>query len=120
MYKGRKNKLTVQQKAEELIEHTIMITDNTNNFSKGRRFTFVDRMQNRALDIHEMIVEANELPVKDRKPMQRLVMAKIESLIALIEISYKRKFINGKQCYKWAGIAIEVKKLTAAWMYRTK
>ena len=117
MYK--KNKLTAQQKSEELIDYTFIMTDSDKRYSKKHRFTFVDRMQNIALDIHLGTVKANETPVSTRKHLQVNVLSDIEVLMALIEISFKRNFINDKQCQLWTNKVLDVKRLTAAWMQRT-
>lgn len=116
----RRKKTTVQQKSEELIDYTFDMTDSVKRYTKKYKFSFVNRMQNRVLDINDMICEANELPINERRPIQRIVLAKIESLIGLIEISYNRGFIDGEQCSRWGNKALDVKRLTAAWMHRTK
>ena len=59
----KRNKMTVQQKSEELIDYTFAMTDNTNRYPKKYRFTFVDRIQNRVLDINDLICEINEMPM---------------------------------------------------------
>lgn len=44
--------MLVLKKAEDLIDYTFTMTDNTDRFPKKTRFTFVNRMQNLALDIY--------------------------------------------------------------------
>lgn len=77
-------------------------------------------MQNRALDINDLICEINEMPIEERKPAQRTILGRIESLISLIEISLSRGFIDHDECERWVKKALDVKRLTAAWMHRTK
>lgn len=119
MYKER-NRLVVAQRTEELADYTFQMTDNEKRYAKKRRFTFVDRMQNLSLDIHSLVIEANELPVRERAPLQRKILAKLEVLIVLIEFSLKRGFIDYGECSRWTEKALETKRLAAAWMHRTK
>lgn len=117
---NKKNKTTVQQKSEELIDYTFVMTDSINRYPKKYRFTFVDRMQNLALDIHTGAVKANELPISSRKPLQINILSDLEVLITLIEISLNRSFIDHEECERWTNKALDVKRLAAAWMHRTK
>ena len=43
--------MKVFDKAVELIDYTIIITDSKSRYPKKARFTFVDRMQNTTLDV---------------------------------------------------------------------
>ena len=45
-------KLKVILKAEELAEHTLRVTSNCNVYPKKYRFSLVDKMQNKALEIY--------------------------------------------------------------------
>lgn len=44
--------LKVILKAKELAEHTLRITSNCNRYPKKFRFSLVDKMQNKSLDIY--------------------------------------------------------------------
>lgn len=50
-------------KAMDLAEHTIRITSNCNRYPKKYRFTLVDKMQNVALDIYELLDDATNVRV---------------------------------------------------------
>lgn len=45
--------LRVILKAKELAKHTLIITSNCNRYPKKYRFSLVDKMQNKALEIYE-------------------------------------------------------------------
>ena len=57
--KQENNELKVIVKAKELAVHTIKLTSNCNKFPKKYRFTLCDRMQNKAMNIYELLLEAN-------------------------------------------------------------
>ena len=119
MYKPKQNKMTVFVKAEYLIEYTFQMTDNTNRYGKKHRFTFVDRIQNLSLDIYSKLIKSNQLPFSMRKEIQLDAIADMEVLIALIEISLNKEFIDDEQCERWASKVIDVKNLTGAWLKKS-
>ena len=53
--------MKVFDKAVELIDYTIIITDSKSRYPKKSRFTFVDRMQNMTLDIYKDIFKEREV-----------------------------------------------------------
>ena len=114
------NEMIVFKKAKELIDYTFSITENTNRYSKRRRFTFVDRMQNLSLNIYSDLLKANEFPAKERINLQTNVVADVKTLLFLIELSYSRGFIDEKQLFNWAKIGKDVLYLTTAWKNKTK
>jgi hypothetical protein len=111
--------MKVFDRARELIDYTITITDNTKRFPKKARFTFVDRMQNMTLDIYRKLAKANELPTRDRRPVQVDVLSEINVFLALVEICHKRQYIDMRTMETWTKKTMDVKYLTAAWMKRT-
>ena len=115
-----KGKMTVFVKAEYLMDYTFQMTDSTKRYAKKHRFTFVDRMQNLALDIYCKLRKCNELPMSERRDLQRDAISDMEVLIALIEISLRREFIDYDQCKRWASKVIDVKNLTGAWLKSSK
>lgn len=56
--------LRVIQKSKELAEHTLRITSNCNRYPKKYRFSLVDKMQNKSLEIYEHLHEANRTDLK--------------------------------------------------------
>ena len=57
-------KLQVILKSEELAEHTLRVTSNCNRYPKKWRFSLVDKMQNKALEIYEYLHEANRTDLR--------------------------------------------------------
>lgn len=51
--------LNVILKSKELAEHTLRLTSNCNRYPKKYRFSLVDKMQIKALEIYESLHEAN-------------------------------------------------------------
>ena len=51
-------------KAKDLAEHTLRVTSNCNRYPKKYRFSLVDKMQNKALEIYEYLYEANRTDLK--------------------------------------------------------
>ena len=47
--------MKVFERAQALIDYTMIITDNTDRFPKKARFTFVDRMQNMSLEVYRKL-----------------------------------------------------------------
>jgi hypothetical protein len=111
--------MKVFDRARELIDYTMVITDNTKRFPKKARFTFVDRMQNMTLDIYKKLAKANELPINARKEVQIDVLSEINVFLALVEICHKRQYIGTGTMETWVKKTMDVKYLTAAWMKRT-
>lgn len=56
--------LKVILKAKDLCEHTLRVTSNCNRYPKKYRFSLVDKMQNKALEIYEYLYEANRTDLK--------------------------------------------------------
>lgn len=112
--------MTVFVKAEYLIDYTFQMTDNTKRYGKKHRFTFVDRMQNLALDIYSKLRKSNQLPFNMRRELQLDAISDMEVLLALIEISLQREFIDSDQCERWASKVLDVKNLTGAWLKKSK
>lgn len=52
-------------KAKDLVKHTFTITNSTERYPKKYRFTLVNRIQDKAVDIYECVLEANELDLRD-------------------------------------------------------
>lgn len=57
------NDLKVILKAKELATHTLRVTSNANRYPKKFRFSLVDKMQNKSMEIYEMLFVLNADPV---------------------------------------------------------
>lgn len=110
-------------KAEDLTKYTIDITDNQKYFPKKRRFTFVDRIQNLALDICDSLVQANETSKTEtdiRRSYQRKALSDVKRLKFLVRFSCDKGFIDVRQLGIWSKKILDVQNMTAAWYKRSK
>lgn len=99
--RGRKepSEFNVIVKCKDLIKHTFTITNSTERFPKKYRFTLVNRIQDKAVDIYECALEANELN---------------------LELSHEQGFISTSSCEYWSKLALDVKYMLAAWKKRDR
>ena len=117
-------KLQVILKAEELAEHTLRVTSNCNRYPKKWRFSLVDKMQNKALEIYEYLHEANRTDLKtygrERSELQTKAITYCDELLFYIELSYKLNIINDKGMEYWSKMVTDVKRMAIAWRTRDK
>lgn len=114
--------LQVILKAKDLAEHTLRITSNCNRYPKKYRFSLVDKMQIKSLDIYESLMEANRTDIKiykrERNELQTNAITYCDELIFYIELSFKLNIINEKSMEYWSKMVSDIKHMTIAW--RTK
>ncbi len=117
-----RNELQVIIKAKELAKHTLVITSNANRYPKKYRFSLVDKMQNKALNIYETLYEANRTDIRDfkreRLELQTKALTYCDELLFYIELSYELHIINDKSMEYWSKMVSDIKHMTIAW--RTK
>lgn len=107
-------------KAKTLVKHTDMMTTEK-RYPKKYRFTLVNRLQDKSLEIFECIVDANELSLTDkeecaeRQRLQRRALTLCKTILFLIEVSYEKQLINVQQCETWTKAVCDVKNMTASW-----
>ena len=113
-------------KAKDLVKHSFTVTNNTTKFPKKYRFTVVNRIQDRAVDIFDCVMEANELDLRDaaenkeRQGLQAKALTYCKELLFYIELSQEMGFITLSSMEYWSKLVIEVKAMTAAWKKRDK
>lgn len=111
--------LKVILKAKELAKHTLIITSNCNRYPKKWRFSLVDKMQNKALEIYEYLHEANRTDLKDyareRFELQTKAITMCAQLLYYIELSYQLNIINIKSTEYWSKMVSDVKHMAIAW-----
>lgn len=119
-----KNELQVIIKARELAKHTLILTSNANRYPKKFRFSLVDKMQNKALNIYEALFEANRIDIKaykrDRLEMQTRAITYCDELLFYIELSHEINIINEKSMEYWSKMASDVKHMAIAWRSKDK
>lgn len=111
-------------KAQGLAEHTLRVTSNCNRFPKKWRFSLVDKMQNKSLEIYECIMEANRTDLRyfkrERSELQTRAITYCDQLDFYIELSYKLGIINEKSMEYWSKMVTDVKYMTIAWRTEDK
>lgn len=95
-------------KAKDLVKHTFTITNSTERYPKKYRFTLVNRIQDKAVDIYECVLEANELDLRDaqeyrqRQKLQAKALTYCKELLFFIELSQEMGFISMSSCEYWS------------------
>lgn len=116
------NDLKVILKAKELAAHTLRVTSNSNRYPKKFRFSLVDKMQNKSMEIYEMLFEANRTDIKaykrDRLELQTKAITYCDELLFYIEMSHELHIINSDSMGYWSKMVSDVKHMAIAW--RTK
>lgn len=111
--------LKVILKAKELAKHTLILTSNCNRYPKKWRFSLVDKMQNKSLEIYEYLHEANRTDLKDyareRFELQTKAITMCDQLLYYIELSYQLNIINIKSTEYWSKMVSDVKHMAIAW-----
>lgn len=112
-------KLMVVLKAQELAEHTLMVTSNCRRYPKKYRFSLVDKMANKSLEIYESLHEANRTDLKDyrreRSELQTRAITYCDQLLFYIELSMKLCIINMDSMEYWSKMVTDVKHMAIAW-----
>lgn len=116
--------LKVILKAKNLAEHTLRVTSNCNRYPKKYRFSLVDKMQIKSLNIYEALMEANRTDLKDYKrdrlELQTKAITYSDELLFYIELSYKLNIINDKSMEYWSKMVSDIKHMAIAWRSKDK
>lgn len=111
--------LQVITKAMQLAEHTFRLTSNPNRYPKKYRFSLVDRMNLKAMNIYESLMEANRTDIKEYKryrlELQTRAITYCDQLLFYIELSKKLDVINTKSMEYWSKMVSDIKYMTIAW-----
>lgn len=115
--------LKVIVKAKELVVHTIKLTSNCNKFPKKYRFTLCDKMQNKAMTIYELLLEANRTPLSFksvRSEMQTKAIMNCDQLLFYIELCLELDIIASNSAEYWSKLVSDIKFMTIAWRTKDK
>lgn len=111
--------LKVILKAKELAKHTLKVTSNANRYPKKWRFSLVDKMQNKALEIYEKLHEANRTDIVDYKrerlELQTKAITHCDQLLYYIELSHQLQILNEKSMEYWSKMVCDVKHMAIKW-----
>lgn len=118
------NELQVIIKAKKLAEHTLRVTSNCNRYPKKFRFSLVDKMQIKSLEIYEKLMEANRTDLKEyrreRLELQTQAITYCDELLFYIELSYTLNIINDKSMGYWSNMVTDIKHMAIAWRSKDK
>jgi hypothetical protein len=95
------------------LEATDWILDTVEKFPKSARFTISNRIANLTLDVMEGIIEA--IYTRERSYILDRVNIYIEKLRVLFRISFKRKYISGRQFEFVSGLIDETGRMLGGW-----
>ena len=116
--------LQVILKAKELTKHTFKLTSNCNRFPKKYRFSLVDRMQIKSMNIYETLLEANRTDLKDyareRSELQTKAITYCDELLFYIELSHELDIINISSVEHWSKMVKDIKHMAIAWRTKDK
>lgn len=116
--------LRVILRAKDLAEHTLRVTSNCNRYPKKYRFSLVDKMQNKALEIYEYLHEANRTDLKtckvERSELQTRAITHCDELLFYIELSMKLEIISVKSMEYWSKMVSDIKHMAIAWRTKDK
>lgn len=121
--KQENNDLRVVIKAKELTVHTIRFTSNCNKFPKKYRFTLCDRMQNKAMTIYELLLEANRTHLSNkfvRSELQSKAILMCDELLFYIELCLQLSIIESRSAEYWSKLVSDIKFMTIAWRTKDK
>ena len=95
-------------KAKDLVKHTFTITNSTERFPKKYRFTLVNRIQDKAVQIYECVIEANELDLRDAQEFRdREAASKGADLLQGASIFHRAFAGNGLYFYEQLRILVK-------------
>lgn len=118
------NDLKVILKAKGLAKHTLQLTSNCNHYPKKFRFSLVDKMQNKALEIYEYLYEANRTDLKlygrERAELQTKAITHCDELLFYIEMSQELGLISVKSMEYWSKMVSDIKHMAIAWRTKDK
>lgn len=121
--KQENNDLKVITKAQELAVHTVKITSNCNKFPKKYRFTLCDRMQNKAMTIYELLLEANRTALNDlsdRSKLQTAAITNCDQLLFYIEMCLQLQIIEPNSAEYWSKLVSDIKFMAIKWRTKDK
>ena len=113
--KQESNDLKVVIKSKELAVHTIKVTSNCNKFPKKYRFTLCDKMQNKSMNIYELLLEANRVnlsDIKTRNELQTKAILNCDELLFYIEMCLQLNIIQPNSAEYWSKLVSDIKFMT--------
>lgn len=112
-----KNEMQVIVKAKALAMHTFKLTSNCNRYPKKYRFSLVDKLQNKSLEIYEVLFESNRMSPNssNRIELQSRAITLCDEILFYIELSIDLGIIAKNSAEYWSKMASDVKHMALAW-----
>lgn len=110
--------LKVITKAMEMVQHGYILTSNSNRYPKKYRFSLVDRIQLKSMDIYENLMEANRMKEHEKRERHKLQTKAItccDQLLFYIELSKGLDLLSWKSAEYWSGLVKDIKYMSIAW-----
>lgn len=117
----KKGDLDAITKATDMVAHTLKITDNTNVFPKRHRFSITQKIQNKAIDVLTLTIEANEIfPTNAKELMERQLKQKqaagaCRSLLAIVNIANATFNIPNEKLRYWVSMIVGTRNNIISW-----
>ena len=116
-------KLLVITKSIDLMKYTMTITSNRKRYP-SKYIQLVQRMQNKAMDIYEFLMDANRLDINtsksERIALQTKAIASCDKLSCLIELSMNLNLVASNTVEHWQKKIDDVKYMIIAWREKDK
>ena len=113
------NEFHIASKAKDLAKHTFQLTSNCNKFPKKYRFSLVDKLQNKSLELYDAILEANRCDFStsnnDRRRKQQEAINFCDEMLFYIELSIDFSLMNIEGIEYWAKLVSDIKHMLIAW-----
>lgn len=119
--KRGEGQLVVLTKAYELAEYSIKICKNEKHFPKSYRWCLTSKIVDSAVSIYTKIRQSNAIFVQNaddyavRRRCQVEALALADSLLGLIDLSYRIFGIDSINVEHWSGLVAEVQRLLRKW-----
>lgn len=118
------SELEVIKKSKQLMLYTYRITSNCRKFPKKYRFSLIDRMQNKCMDIYEYLDEANNTNLKtskaERLHYQTRVIRLCTQMLYYIELSVELNITSVDTMEYWSKMVKDIKHMTLSWRKKDK
>lgn len=110
--------LTIYKQFLELIYYTEQITI---KYPKVEKYSLVSKIKNITYEGMELVIMIYKEYNKQVKiKLLNDLDIKLKMLKVLIRVSYKRKYINGKNYYSWSKKIFNIGNLTGGWILGVK
>ena len=119
--KRTESKLEVLLVANQIAEYTICICSNEESFPKRYRWCLTNKLVDLAMDINNMVQEANAIYVKTasdyqiRRDLQTKALASTYSLLSDIDLAHRIFGIDGRRNDRWVGQVTNAQILIRNW-----